>query len=284
MTSKLKSDTARINGAKSKGPKTPETRAKSALNGVKHGLTAVSAIILACESEDEFNKLMAQFVATHLPVGAAEHDIVEQMVVARWRARRIRTGEIALVDVEMARRKAETDKEFPGADPGVHLGLALKALSDESHSLALLSRYETRQERIYDRAYRTLRELQAARKAQEPKQPEAAPTPPPDGPKSEVHNPAPATEQEPIPKSDLPLEEPKSELQNPAPAGQPEPASEIRCPKSSFHFKSLKSSGLSIVRGLNQKLPTDPTVPSLRRRFRVRHSLLARSAAKKCGR
>jgi hypothetical protein len=284
MTSQLKSETARINGAKSKGPKTPETRAKSARNGVKHGLTAVSTIILACESEDEFNKLLAQFVASHLPVGAAEQDTVEQMAVARWRARRIRTAETALVDVEMARRGPETDKEFPGADPGVHLGLALKALSDESNSLALFSRYESRHERVYHRAYRTLRELQAARKAHEPKQPEGAPTPPPDGPKSEVHNPVPTTEQEPTPKSDLPLEEPKSELQNPAPAGQPESASEIRCPKSSFHSKSLKSSGLSIVRGLNQKLPTEPTVPSLRRRFRVRHSLLARSAAKKCGR
>ena len=250
MTSKLKSDTARINGAKSKGPKTPETRAKSALNGVKHGLTAVSAIILACESEDEFNKLLAEFVAAHLPVGAAEHDIVEQMVVARWRARRIRTGEIALVDVEMARRKAETDKEFPGADPGVHLGLALKALSDESHSLALLSRYETRQERIYDRAYRTLRELQATRKSG-------------------------------IGTTGIPAGVALPENDNPASPAEPEPTlkSEIQPPKS-----PLKSGSFPTARDLNTELRTEPTVTSLRRRFRARHSLLTRSAGKKCRR
>ena len=142
MTSKLKSETARINGAKSKGPKTPETRAKSAQNSIKHGLTAVNTILLGCESEDEFNNLLANFVAMHLPVGAAEQDTVEQMALARWRVRRISTAETALVDVEMARRKPETEKEFPDADPGVHLGLALKALSDDSRSLALFSRYK----------------------------------------------------------------------------------------------------------------------------------------------
>ena len=65
MTSQLKSETARINGAKSKGPKSPETRAKSAANSLRHGLTAVSTITLDCESPDEFKKLLADFVAMH---------------------------------------------------------------------------------------------------------------------------------------------------------------------------------------------------------------------------
>jgi hypothetical protein len=179
------------------GPETPETRAKLAQNSMKHGLTAVNTIILGCESEDEFNNLLTKFVAMHLPVGVAEQDAIEQMTRAG-----ASTAEIALVDVEIA-RKPETDKEFRDADPGVHLRLALKALSDESRSFPLFSRYKSREGRIYDRSCRTLRELQAAGKAQEPKQPEAAPTPPPDGPKSQVHNPAPASEPEPTSKSDI---------------------------------------------------------------------------------
>src|SRR2546426_967384 len=166
MTSKLKSETARTNGAKSKGPKTPEGRAKSAKNSTKHGLTAVSTIVLDCECEDEFDELLADFVTMHLPVGAAEQDAVEQMAVARWHERRISTATTAVIDVEMARRRPETEKQFPGADPGIHLGLALKALSDDSRSLALFSRYKSREQRAYDRAYKTLRELQAARKAE----------------------------------------------------------------------------------------------------------------------
>src|SRR5438128_9637966 len=49
MPSKLKSETARINGAKSRGPKSPETRQKSSRNALDHGLTAASTIVLACE-------------------------------------------------------------------------------------------------------------------------------------------------------------------------------------------------------------------------------------------
>ena len=254
MTSKLKSETARINGAKSKGPKTPDGRAKSAKNSTKHGLTAVSTIVLDCECEDEFDELLADFVTMHLPVGAAEQDAVEQMAVARWHVRRISTATTAVIDVEMARRRPETEKQFPGADPGIHLGLALKALSDDSRSLALFSRYKSREERTYDRAYRTLRELQAPRKAQEQRQSERAPTPPPDEPRSESHNTVPASEPDPTPKS------------------------EILPPKS-----NLKSSPSPVARVANTKFRSEPTVPS-GRQFRVRHSLLARSAAKKCRR
>src|SRR5205809_2900279 len=244
MTSKLKSETARINGAKSKGPKTPETRAKSAQNSIKHGLTAVNTILLGCESEDEFNNLLANFVAMHLPVGAAEQDTVEQMALARWRVRRISTAETALVDVEMARRKPETEKEFPDADPGVHLGLALKALSDDSRSWALFSRYKSREERTYDRAYRTLRELQAARKSQQELQPQPSPTPPLDGSKSAPPDPVSASEPEPTPKS------------------------EIQHPKS-----PLKSGSFPTARVLKTEFQIEPTVPSSCRRFRERHSL-----------
>src|SRR5881397_3828166 len=108
MISKLKSETARTNGAKSKGPKTPQGRAKSAKNSIRRGLTAVNTIVLDCESEDEFNELLADLVAMHLPVGASEQDAVEQMAVARWHVRRICTATTAVIDVEMARRKTET--------------------------------------------------------------------------------------------------------------------------------------------------------------------------------
>ena len=177
MTSQLKSETARINGAKSKGPKSPETRAKSAANSLRHGLTAVSTVILDCESPDEFKKLLAEFVAMHEPATPAEHDSVEQMAIARWRVRRACMSETALLDVEMHRCQPEFDKQYAGADPGIHLAVAIKNLADDSRALALLSRYESRLQRTYDRAYHTLRELQAARKAQERKHsdPPAAP-------------------------------------------------------------------------------------------------------------
>src|SRR6058998_1554254 len=75
--------------------------------------------------------------------------------------------ETGLLDCEMASRKSETLKKFPFADTAVHMALAFRSLADDSRSLALISRYESRLQRTYERAYKTLRELQQARKSEE---------------------------------------------------------------------------------------------------------------------
>jgi hypothetical protein len=49
--------------------------------------------------------------------------------------------------------------------------MAFRALADDSRSLALASRYEARLQRLYDRAYKTLREQQQERKSQPPQEP-----------------------------------------------------------------------------------------------------------------
>ena len=57
MTSKLKSETARINGARSRGPTTPAGLEKSSQNALKHGFTSASIIVLACELQSEFDEI-----------------------------------------------------------------------------------------------------------------------------------------------------------------------------------------------------------------------------------
>ena len=51
--SQLKSETARANGAKSRGPVTPEGRAASSRNSLRHGFTAES-VVLPTESQEDF--------------------------------------------------------------------------------------------------------------------------------------------------------------------------------------------------------------------------------------
>jgi hypothetical protein len=168
MVSNLKSDTARANGAKSHGPTTAEGKEKSSRNSLKHGLTAgVGNVLLDCEDPDEFEQAFNKLFGIHEPATPAEKDIVEEMVAARWRIRRMWTIETNLFNVEILTQQSKTESQVPG----IHLAMAYRSLADDSRSLALASRYESRLQRLYDRAYKTLRELQQARKSELPAQP-----------------------------------------------------------------------------------------------------------------
>jgi hypothetical protein len=167
MPSELKSDTARANGAKSRGPTTAEGKEKSSRNALKHGFTAGAGnILLDCEDPDEFEQAFNKLLGIHEPATPAENDIVEEMVAARWRIRRMWTIETNLFNVEVLAQQSKIDTP----DPGIHLAMAYRALADDSRSLALASRYEARLQRLYDRAYKTLRELQQERKSQPPQE------------------------------------------------------------------------------------------------------------------
>jgi hypothetical protein len=168
MPSELKSETSRINGAKSHGPKTPEGKEASSRNSLKHGLTTRSTILLQCESTDEFQAFLAEHIEIHQPVTAPEKELVDQMAIARWRIRRFVAAETVLLDCEMIRNQAAVKKEFNTLDSDVHIAMAIRSLADESRTLSLMSRYESRHQRVHDKAYAALRELQKARASHPP--------------------------------------------------------------------------------------------------------------------
>src|SRR5216683_3295462 len=98
MPSQLKSDTARINGAKSRGPKSAETKEKSSRNSLRHGCTASHTILLACEDRGDFDKMRADFDRMYKPVTLEEQTLVAEMLATSWRIRRATTIETALID------------------------------------------------------------------------------------------------------------------------------------------------------------------------------------------
>ena len=213
MVSQLKSDTARANGAKSRGPTTPEGKEKSSHNALKHGLTAGTGnILLNCEDPHEFEENFNKLIRIHEPATPAENDIVEEMVAARWRIRRMWTIETNLFNIEVLTQESMTDSP----EPGVPLAMAFRTLADDSRSLALASRYEARLQRLYDRAYKTLRELQQVRKSNPPAQPHTIIVrwvdPPKDPDKnhspsvSEGAGPEPTPSAAPAPETELPNE------------------------------------------------------------------------------
>ena len=176
MPSELKSETSRINGAKSHGPKTPEGKEASSRNAIKHGMTARNTFILECENKEDYREFLAEHIAIHQPVTAPEKELVDQMAIARWRIRRFVNAETVLIDCEVVRNRAKVEKEFATLGCDVHVAMAIRSLADESRALSLMSRYEARHQRTHDKAYAALRELQKARTSQPtPLEPERAP-------------------------------------------------------------------------------------------------------------
>jgi hypothetical protein len=160
MPSELKSETARANGAKSHGPKTPEGKEASSQNSLKHGFTSRKTFILQTENFNEYKDFLAEHITIHQPVTAPEKELVDQMAIARWRIRRFVGAETVLIDCEMVRNRNKVDKEFGPTDSDLHLAMAIRSLADESRVLSLMSRYESRLQRVHDKAYAALRELQ----------------------------------------------------------------------------------------------------------------------------
>ena len=214
MPSDLKSETARANGAKSHGPKTVEGKEASSRNAIKHGLTA-HTLILQCESLEDYQAMLAEHIAIHQPATPPEKELVDQMAIARWRIRRFVAAETDLIDSEMVRNREKVNKEFAPTDSGVHLAMAIRSLADESRALSLMSRYESRLQRVHDKAYAALRELQQSR-ASQPTPSEPPPTPNP----SVSAGTSPETKISPNEPSAPPASSPGIHLCPPVPAGQ----------------------------------------------------------------
>jgi hypothetical protein len=167
MSSQLKKDTARANGAKSRGPKTPEGQARSSANSRQHGLTA-RTLLLPGESVEDFQLLLADYVDQFHPATGVEMDLVEAMASARWRIRRLLAMETNLFDIEIVRRSKAIEKEFTGMDESARLGWVFQKLADDGQSIALLIRYETSLNRSYDRAFKQLQVIQSSRPSELP--------------------------------------------------------------------------------------------------------------------
>ena len=172
IDSDLKSKISRANGAKSRGPVTPEGRAKSARNSICHGLRAKS-IVLPTESEEEFQSLLDSYNDQFDPQTGVERELVEAMAGARWRLHRICAIETMLLNNEMLRRKAQIDADFEehsfiDVESIDRLTFTFQRLADGGQALALLLRYEGTLNRSHDRAFKQLHILQAARKRPQP--------------------------------------------------------------------------------------------------------------------
>ena len=78
----------RRNARKSTGPKTPEGKAAVSLNPLKHGLLSQQTL-LPNEDEASLMQLSERLHSQLQPVGELESLLVERIVAAAWRLRRV---------------------------------------------------------------------------------------------------------------------------------------------------------------------------------------------------
>src|SRR5260370_34963849 len=162
-TSERKLESARLNGAKSHGPKTPEGKAVSSMNALRHGLTA-SRPLLPGESQESFEELLKEYMEEYEPDGPAERDLVHRMVVSKWREQRAWTVETAALRSHMGPPKE--DPTVP--DPAPSLTAAFTSYTGNSRFLDCFYRQENAVTRRVDRALARLLDLQERRHATTP--------------------------------------------------------------------------------------------------------------------
>src|SRR6202046_4752892 len=170
MPTNKKSDSARANGSKSKGPKTAEGKAKSSKNAVTHGLTA-NFTVLEHESQDDFQILLAPHVVRFEPADDVELELVHAMAITRWRIRRVAELETDLLGNKVAICQPEIDGKFETIGDAARVAYAFEKRADGSKAMALLIRYEASLTRLYERTSKQLEQLQNRPLRNEPTEP-----------------------------------------------------------------------------------------------------------------
>lgn len=156
-----KSEIARQNGALSKGPVTEAGKAKSSQNALKHGGLSNRMFVLQNENPEAWQEFLALCVETFKPTTGFEQKLVEEIASAKWRLRRLLCVENATIDLKMDEQAASFNATFANQDEAARQAIAIETLT-ASGPLNHYSRYQTRLERSYERAVRSLREVRAA--------------------------------------------------------------------------------------------------------------------------
>ncbi len=160
MSKLSKAETARLNGAKSKGPVTPEGKAKSSQNAITHGFYS-DLMVLDTEEEGAYCDFSDLLLTHYKPRNVVEEDLVRDMIDARWRLNRVKGMEKSAINLQMAIQHEEVKVKFKKMDTPTQTTLAAVELVDTSQLLTFLQRMETKFTRLVHRTIELLAKLQS---------------------------------------------------------------------------------------------------------------------------
>jgi len=121
--SNARAEASRANGRLSRGPTSPEGKARSRRNGCKEGLTG-AGIVLPPDAAEEVERREAGFARDLRPRNAVERELVRQMALGAWRSEVLMTRIIQHDARTCAAKFAnwEQDEQLAAAEIGRRLG------------------------------------------------------------------------------------------------------------------------------------------------------------------
>ena len=140
---------SRANGAKSKGPVTPEGKSISARNAERHGFFSQLATIKG-ESPQEYAVVSADLYEAWQPTDEYERCLVDTMATCMWRRMRMLVLESVTLDTQLT---AFGCTDTADLNQTAH---AFSTLAKKDGTFELIHRYESRYLRAFERAGRTL--------------------------------------------------------------------------------------------------------------------------------
>ncbi len=152
MSTERQRESARINGAKSRGPKTAEGKRISAMNATRRSLLA-KTLLIEGESPRHFEALLTQIIQQYQPLPGHEMSLAESMACARWRQLRAMGMQAEILSHEI-RNHRDTCSE-PLSALG-HAAFAARNLTDNSRILTALMEEQAQCELQYSRAHTAL--------------------------------------------------------------------------------------------------------------------------------
>ena len=164
MATQAQIEANRINSQHSTGPRTEGGKARSSLNGLKHGMCS-SAPVLPWEKQDDWLEFLDTYIQDLSPEGPTQFHCVEQVALAARRMARVPhleyadaswSGEQLVASGENCSSVAPQPDSEPWRDEAILKDMKTFA---QSTSLNLVMRYETHLSRQMTRFLDLLRKL-----------------------------------------------------------------------------------------------------------------------------
>src|SRR3954465_14756931 len=108
---------SRRNGARSRGPVTPEGKERASRNALKHGLTALHHLVLDDEVPDALEALIATIAEETGASTEIESRLARRLAIALWKDERAERIETALFDAAPKVRPPQTGFQWGEGDP-----------------------------------------------------------------------------------------------------------------------------------------------------------------------